>query len=394
MRRLLPVFVLLLLAPAIPELLTGSTPLHTFFTPFSFILEVGLYGAGAILIHELARERGLGWPRILLLGAAYGIIEEGLQIQSFFNIHHPGIGNLAVYGRGLGVNWVWAEMLTFFHAVFSITIPILLTEMLFPSRRAQPWLGKVGRRVFGGIFALDVVLGTILFTAIWHTQYNYLPPLLPYVGCIALVVVLVWRALRPVAPARPTAEVMIPQAQRPPPRLWVLRAFGFGGILGMYLISGILASDKSTIPAPITMLIEAGWAWFLYWRIRRWSGPRRVWNDRHKLALATGGMLLFALADVIIFGLAMHALDQLVVGLATIALLILLARRVNARAAKTLQAANAATDYLVPPPGGIPVYATNSDQLTVAFTGDPAQPPAPYPPDAPTIDLNRNPWSA
>jgi hypothetical protein len=393
MRRLFPVFVLLLLAPAIPELLTGSTPLHTFFTPFSFLLEVGLYGAGAILIRELARSRGLGWPRILLLGAAYGIIEEGLQIQSFFNIHHPGIGNLAVYGRAFGVNWVWAEFLTCFHAVFSIVIPILLTEMLFPARRAQPWLGKIGRRVFGVIFALDVVLGAIFFTAIWHKQYNYLPPLLPYLGCMALVVLLVWRALRPAAPARaPTAEVIIPQAPRQPPTLWVLRVFGLGGILSMYLISGILAGDKSNVPAPITLLVMAGWVWLLYWRIRRWSGPGHAWDDRHTLALATGGMLLFAIVDVLFFGLAQHVFDQLFVGLAAIALLTLFTRRVNARFARAAQSAYAATSYLVPPPpGSMPLSANPSGQLTVAFTGDAAQPPAPYPPDAPTIDLRRAP---
>ena len=106
MRHFAPVFVLLLLSPVVAEVLSGSTPLLMFFNPFSLLLEVGLYGAGAILIRELALRRGLGWTKILLLGAAYGIVEEDLQIQSFFNAHHTGLGNLAVYGRALGVNWV------------------------------------------------------------------------------------------------------------------------------------------------------------------------------------------------------------------------------------------------------------------------------------------------
>jgi hypothetical protein len=327
----------------------------------------------------------------LLLVAAYGIIEEGLQIQSFFNIHHPGIGNLAVYGRALGVNWVWAESLTFFHATFSIVIPILLVEMLFPARRAEAWLGKRGRRVFAIIFGLDVVLGTLFFTAIWHAQYGYLPPLLPYLGFMGLVVLLVRLAQRPPAQTGvPEPPMPLPQTQRKPPRLWLLRLFGLGAILGAFLITGILASDKSTLPAPITMLVLAGWAWFIFWRIQRWAGPGRVWDDRHKLALATGGMLLFALVDVLFIGLGQHAYDQLLVGLAAMMLLTLFARRVNARYAQAIQAANAATSYVGPrPSGSIPVNATPSDQLTVVFTGDAPQPPAPYPPDAPTINLKR-----
>ena len=36
-----------------------------------------LYGAPALLIREAARRRGLGWPGILLLAAAFGVVEAG-----------------------------------------------------------------------------------------------------------------------------------------------------------------------------------------------------------------------------------------------------------------------------------------------------------------------------
>ncbi len=70
MRRFLPVFVLVLMAPVIAELLVGSTPVNQ---PIVFLVEVLIYGPGALLIRELVRRSGRGWDSILLLGMAYGL---------------------------------------------------------------------------------------------------------------------------------------------------------------------------------------------------------------------------------------------------------------------------------------------------------------------------------
>ncbi len=59
------------------------------------------------------------------MGAAYGIIEEGILVLSFFNPAWKDLGILSSYGRWLGVKWVWAEWLTIYRSIFSITIPIL-----------------------------------------------------------------------------------------------------------------------------------------------------------------------------------------------------------------------------------------------------------------------------
>jgi len=99
---------LFLLAPIIPEMITGSTPPLMFINPISLLFETGLYGSGAILIRELVRRRGLGWSSIVLLGAAYGILEEGLIITSWFNPYWPDLGKLAYYGRVFDTSWIWA----------------------------------------------------------------------------------------------------------------------------------------------------------------------------------------------------------------------------------------------------------------------------------------------
>src|SRR5512136_2151527 len=68
-----PVLVLLVLSPAIGELLSGSSPPLQFFNPFFFLLLVGLYGCGALLVRETVARRRLNAVGLLLLGAAYGV---------------------------------------------------------------------------------------------------------------------------------------------------------------------------------------------------------------------------------------------------------------------------------------------------------------------------------
>ena len=42
----------------------------------------------------------------------------------------------------IDTSWIWAVELTIFHAIASITIPILLVELLFPAIADRPWLKK------------------------------------------------------------------------------------------------------------------------------------------------------------------------------------------------------------------------------------------------------------
>lgn len=65
MGRFLPVMVLILLAPLVAEVLPGSTPLTM---PGLLLLDLLIYGPGALLIRELVRRRGRGWASILLVG--------------------------------------------------------------------------------------------------------------------------------------------------------------------------------------------------------------------------------------------------------------------------------------------------------------------------------------
>jgi hypothetical protein len=163
LRPRLPVLALLLLAPSIPELLTGSTPVSRLvYDPFgfavSYAIDVGLYGTGALLIREASVVLRKGWASVLLWGAAYGVAEEGLAVHTFFQRSGPPVGALGSYGSAFGVDWLWALGLTVFHATYSIALPILLTYLWFPETRGVRWLDRGSVVLVAGVYLLVVVV--------------------------------------------------------------------------------------------------------------------------------------------------------------------------------------------------------------------------------------------
>src|SRR2546428_13918727 len=80
---------LLLLPPGIPDSLPASSqiPLLVFFPPLFFLFlpaNLGLYGSGVILIREAMIRWKKGWASVFLLGVAYGIVEDGLDLWTLF----------------------------------------------------------------------------------------------------------------------------------------------------------------------------------------------------------------------------------------------------------------------------------------------------------------------
>src|SRR5699024_5271321 len=75
--RFAAVLTLVLLAPFTGELLLGTLPAGPAGWAVMLIPLILLYGGGALLIREVARRLGRGYPTMLLLAIAYGLIEEG-----------------------------------------------------------------------------------------------------------------------------------------------------------------------------------------------------------------------------------------------------------------------------------------------------------------------------
>src|SRR5262245_44215554 len=90
-------WLLLVISPALGELLSGSCPPLRFFNPLTLTALVLFYGGGTVLIRETRARWQLQWP-VLFLAVAYAIWEEGSTVQSFFNPNHAALGVLSGYG--------------------------------------------------------------------------------------------------------------------------------------------------------------------------------------------------------------------------------------------------------------------------------------------------------
>lgn len=276
-----PVWVLFFLSPMIGELLSGSAPPAEFFNPLGFVMLAVLYGGGAIMVRELTHRWHKDWPALFVLGAAYGIAEEGLMCKSFFDPGWMDLGPLASYARWAGVNWVWATELTIYHAVFSIAIPILLVGLLFPRQRQQVWIGTK-KLIF--LFILWVLNAVVIFLFI----SPFRPPVLHYLLTVVIATglcALAWRLPPPVfalGTARGKAAHWF----------WFL-LIGFLGTLALFFLAWVL--PNTSVHAVLAIVLMVGLVILVGWAVLRLSGGGMKWSDKHKLALASGALGFFIL---------------------------------------------------------------------------------------------------
>jgi hypothetical protein len=160
-RSVAAAITLFFVAPFVAEYLLGDLSLK--LLPALIVL-APMYGGGALLIRELVRHRGRGWPTILCLGAAYALLEEGLVTQSLFNpdylklhMHFLQPAHIALLGIG---GW-WTMLMLNVHTFWSIGVSIALVEGLWPERAREPWLGKIGHDVVDVLFLLGLIANTL-----------------------------------------------------------------------------------------------------------------------------------------------------------------------------------------------------------------------------------------
>ena len=280
-----PALVLFLLAPAMGELVSGSTPPLVLVVPIVAVWEALLYGCGALLVRELARRWGGGWPTILLLGAAYALMEEGISLKTIFDTTFEPAGQLATYGRIGELNSVFTIQIIVFHAVVSIALPILLTELAFPTRRDELWLGRRGIIITSILWGISLVWG---FAVVRRIP----PPGGAYLATAVMVVVFVvlarWAARR--WPALPH-----PDAAGTTGRRW-LALFVIGGLASL-LFLGFTWGGPAERPAPFTAVLQIATTAIAAGALA-WVARRRPFADAEKLALARGLIAVFVVADL------------------------------------------------------------------------------------------------
>lgn len=295
----LPVFVLLVLTPLIAELFWGSLPVQV---AYALPLLVPMYGCGTILIRELVTRANRGWPSILILGVAYGIVEEGVGLQSLFS---PTMYRVADWGaRVFGVNWAYTEMILVYHMVFSVAVPILVVDLLFPEHRNRPYLQIRGQVITAICFVLGV--GLVRITVVPTEDPGYVAPIGHLIAAAVTVLGACIIALTNVPPN--IYQRTTTQPSMAPPSPWVVGSVaGISIFLALRLpvpLLGAVNKGPTFGPGlPVYVLISASLVAVaaLLVVLRRWS-TRPDWNDQHLVALAGGLLVAHTAAGASIFG--------------------------------------------------------------------------------------------
>ncbi|MEU4514900.1 hypothetical protein AB0G05_35830 [Nonomuraea wenchangensis] len=273
-KRLLPALGLFVLSPLAGEFLLGNLPVTAL--PALIVL-APLYGGGTLLIRELARRRGAGWPGMVLLAVAYGVVEEGLLTRSLFDPHFAGM-DLASYAwlPGVGVSAWWTTfVLGGVHAAGSVLAPIAVMEALVPSRAEEPWLGRPGLVVAGVLYVLGAAA-----TALNPDAFR--APAGQLAGAALVAALPAVLALRRPATLQGRAAGRVP---------------GAGAVLGLTLVAGLLFWL-----AALTIDVLAAWPAVaanvaLYAAacalVTRWA-RRAGWGPRQRFALGAGWLLTYA----------------------------------------------------------------------------------------------------
>jgi len=268
---LAPAVGLFLLAPLVGEYLLGNVPISEIFALPILAL---MYGGGALLVREVTRRLGRGWPTMFLLALAYGVIEPGLLDHSLFNPSFEGLDalNSPSYVPALGLSAANALSYPVGHAVWSISVPIAVVETLVPARRTTPWLGTIGLAVTAMAYLLG---GALVFN--WaRTTEGFLPSIPQMLGAGIVAAGLIVVAFLVGRSPRPTVD-------RRAPKPWLVGASAF-------VVSSLYSARGESWWDVGVGVVLVGVAAVV---VARWS-RRSGWGAAHRLALAGGALLTYA----------------------------------------------------------------------------------------------------
>lgn len=282
------VVVFCLFAGLIPEtLFTSSTsPLRMVLNPISLPFISLFYGTAGLVIREVMLRRRAGLAGVLLLGAAFGLVNEGVAAGTWYFVRPEGYMFLG------GIDWAWAVLLTVFHTIVSVITPIAFIDIAFPSIRGRSLVGRRGIAICLVLFFACTALTLTPSTAL-------VARLLPYrltVLAVAVIMSLVAVAVPPRRAATPVA--------RPLPSLWRLRLAGFMATFAFLFLSYAFpvlvaralgsslggmafaqALDGGAMLAFAAFVVTLGWSW----------SQRAGWSPRENLALLIGAVTFTAL---------------------------------------------------------------------------------------------------
>lgn len=188
---------LMVLAPLVAEVLPGAT---RFSSLFVLPIEMLVWGGGTMLIRYAVRRWKLGWINMILLALALSIAEEFLIQQTSLAPMVVKIKGVT-YARAFGVNYVYLIWALIYETVYVVLLPVHLTELIYPEKRDELWIGKRGIIAVVGLFFAGSFLAWYSWTQIarpnvFHVA-AYNPPFFMVVIALATIGSLLFIALGP-----------------------------------------------------------------------------------------------------------------------------------------------------------------------------------------------------
>jgi hypothetical protein len=326
--RFAPAFTLVVLAPLICEVLPGATRTSALFV---FPLEMAIWGGGALLIRAAVRHWKLGWLNMLMMAFGLSIAEE-------FVIHQTSLAPMILqifpgppFGRALGVNYAYFLWALFYEAILVVIIPVMVTELIFRSRREDTWIGPVGAWIVAAIFIVACFPAWYLWTHVVREVVLKLPPYSPpmgwVLGGVAAIALLVYLAIGPMRES-------FRGARRPlsPPSPWLLGVAGFIAAFIWHALVVLAFGMRPTFPVWVAMtvcltLVALGW----YFIPRYAAHP--AWSDSHRIGISLGTIVGAMLVSFVGFIYGTSPLDlwgKIVMNVIATILLVWLALKVRA----------------------------------------------------------------
>lgn len=244
-----------------------------------------LYGTVALLIREVTRRAGRGWPTILLLSAAAGLVQAGLIDQTLFD-HTTFEGGPYWEVMPTFVPWLdvdLSQLLVFVggHMVVSFAGPIAVMEAFAGTK---PWLRRPGLLVTALVY---VAAGLFFWSELVVVEGFDAGPV--RLGVTALVVIF----LVVLAFAIPFATPVRGRA----PHVWLVGVVTFV-LWTIHFALRETVTSRPWVDVAVAIVVLA----FLGWVLLRWS-RQEGWTGRHTFAagsvvLVVQGGVAFLVAPV------------------------------------------------------------------------------------------------
>jgi hypothetical protein len=267
---------LFFLAPLVAEFLLGNQAITNLGGLF---LLAPIYGGSAVLIREITRRTGRGWPTMIILGAAFGLFLEGIIDQMIFNPAYLRLdtfeGLTPIPGLHISASLLQASLTL--HTIWSICVPIALVEAL-DKQSGKPWLKAPGLVVT----ALILLAGSVVSFYYQSQEFHF----------VASASQFIWTSLAILAltVASFTVRKRLPRSDKAAPSPVAV------GVTAL-LLSSIYWLESTFLPENSTaQWLSVCW-WFILvglsiWLLIRWSRCHN-WSSEHRLALAGGALVTY-----------------------------------------------------------------------------------------------------